>query len=111
MKEKRENMTIEKEIKISNEDRRNRGPGVTLVKEQLLIFIMAYAHKARTRSRQTPLSWALLAAVPHVNPAAFSSSSIVRRHVVSACLFLCFLLAPRLALFFFCGRPLFIMYA
>ena len=40
------------------------------------------AHKVRTRSRQTPLSWALLAAVPHVNPAAFSSSSIFRRHVV-----------------------------
>ena len=34
------------------------------------------AHKARTRSRQTPLSWAPLAAVSHVNPAAFSSLCI-----------------------------------
>ena len=31
------------------------------------------AHQASTRSRQTPLSCALLAAVPHVSPAAFSS--------------------------------------
>ena len=30
-------------------------------------------HKARTSSRQFPLSWALLATVSHVSPAAFSS--------------------------------------
>ena len=35
------------------------------------------AHKARTRSRQTPLSCVLLAAVQHVNPAAFSSLCLV----------------------------------
>ena len=52
-------------------------------------YLLAYlssscrvAHKARTRSRQTPPSLALLSAVTHVNPAAFSSSSTVRRHVV-----------------------------
>ena len=36
----------------------------------------------QSSSLQFPLSWALLAAVSHVNPTAFSSSSIVCRHVV-----------------------------
>ena len=44
-------------------------------------------------SLRFPLSWALLAAVPHVNPAAFSSSSIVRRHVVFGLPLFLFLLA------------------
>ena len=66
------------------------------------------AHKARTSSRQTPLSWALLAAVPQVNPAAFSSSSIVRRHVVFSLPLLLFLSGFQVSAVF-AGRSLFIL--
>ena len=57
----------------------------------LLILLMREIHKARTRSRQTPLSWAPLAAVSHVNPAAFSSLQFP-----SSCLGLPLLLCPML---------------
>ena len=76
---------------------------ITFLLTYLLILFMPCAHTAHTRSRQTPLCWALLA-VPHVNPAAFSFFL----DCSSPCCFrpasFCFLLASRLALFSLAGH-------
>ena len=62
------------------------------------------AHKVRTRPRQTPLSWALLAAVPMSTQQPSLLLPLFDTTLFSVCQFFCFLRASRLALFLLAGR-------